>query len=492
MCLSSDSAVVQTVGAVCFGSTNAQFSTSKEGASILADLTSGAGTVPEMDLIFRTSPGGSTAATERVRIDSAGNMGVGTPTASALLHLLKNQNGLTRMKIDNTTSGTSSLAGIQIRSDLSVIDFASHSTSRTLVRYGITLGGWHELNMSAGNGLIFGTEFAKPIVFGTNKIARMRIESDGSVGIGTLLTTAQKTLHVSDGATAVTGAASDIAIFQRATDPTIRIADTNAGGNNQGVIGQDNDTIRMGANANVIFKTGTTNNTTIAASGTDRLTIDSSGHTKPSQDNVYTCGTSGNRWAEIFAAIGTINTSDERKKKNIVNSDLGLNLINALTPRKYNWRNYTDPKITETAQRQKIVKKTKTQTEIQLINGKYTKVNIEIEVDELKFTTHDLYENGEIVGTHKVPIMESVTVTKQEAVSHTHTRKHYGLIAQEVKAAIESLGKNTDNFGGYIYDSQTDMYGLRYDEFTPVLIQAIKEQQVIINDLKSRIEILEA
>lgn len=37
----------------------------------------------------------------------------------------------------------------------------------------------------------------------------------------------------------------------------------------------------------------------------------------PIVDNGYSCGTSGNRWSVVYAATGTINTSDERCKDNI-------------------------------------------------------------------------------------------------------------------------------------------------------------------------------
>ena len=49
-------------------------------------------------------------------------------------------------------------------------------------------------------------------------------------------------------------------------------------------------------------------------------------------------------------------------------------------------------------------------------------------------------------------------------------RTHYGMIAQEVKVALGDI-----DFGGYIYDSDSDTYGLRYEEFVSPLIKAVKE-----------------
>lgn len=45
-----------------------------------------------------------------------------------------------------------------------------------------------------------------------------------------------------------------------------------------------------------------------------RLVIEDTGATRPGGDNLYSLGTSGNRWSVVFAATGTINTSDERHK----------------------------------------------------------------------------------------------------------------------------------------------------------------------------------
>lgn len=49
----------------------------------------------------------------------------------------------------------------------------------------------------------------------------------------------------------------------------------------------------------------------------DKLFIDGNGDTNAGVDNTYKLGTSGKRWSEVFAANGTINTSDEREKEQI-------------------------------------------------------------------------------------------------------------------------------------------------------------------------------
>jgi len=57
----------------------------------------------------------------------------------------------------------------------------------------------------------------------------------------------------------------------------------------------------------------------------------------PLYDNQYSLGYNGVRWSELYCSNGTINTSDENEKTDIVDSDLGLEFIKALRPVKYKW-----------------------------------------------------------------------------------------------------------------------------------------------------------
>ena len=67
-------------------------------------------------------------------------------------------------------------------------------------------------------------------------------------------------------------------------------------------------------------------------------------------------------------------------------------------------------------------------------------------------------------------------------------RPHYGLIAQEVKEAMNEL--NVD-FAGYLdskVDGGEDVLSLGYTEFIAPMIKAIQEQQQMIEELKKQIE----
>jgi hypothetical protein len=59
---------------------------------------------------------------------------------------------------------------------------------------------------------------------------------------------------------------------------------------------------------------------------------------RPALDNAVTLGVAGARWSAVWAATGTIQTSDEREKTNIAPSDLGLDFVRALVPVRYRWR----------------------------------------------------------------------------------------------------------------------------------------------------------
>ena len=55
----------------------------------------------------------------------------------------------------------------------------------------------------------------------------------------------------------------------------------------------------------------------------------------PLADNSNDLGRLNNRWDDIYATNGTIQTSDANDKSNIADADLGLSFVSQLTPRKY-------------------------------------------------------------------------------------------------------------------------------------------------------------
>jgi hypothetical protein len=60
----------------------------------------------------------------------------------------------------------------------------------------------------------------------------------------------------------------------------------------------------------------------------------------PYGDNTTILGSGSNRWSVVYAANGTIQTSDAREKDNIKDSDLGLDFINQLHPVSFIWKQH--------------------------------------------------------------------------------------------------------------------------------------------------------
>jgi hypothetical protein len=152
----------------------------------------------------------------------------------------------------------------------------------------------------------------------------------------------------------------------------------------------------------------------------------------PFSDVSYNLGSSTYKWNNIYNRVSSINTSDQREKKDILSSDLGLAFINDLNPVSYRF----------------IVGQNK---EVLDANG-----------------DHVLDENGK-------PTYEA----------EPGVRYHYGLISQEVKQAID-LHTQKDFAGWILYDPSdpTSGQGLRYGEFIAPLIKAVQE-------LSARVALLE-
>jgi Chaperone of endosialidase len=68
----------------------------------------------------------------------------------------------------------------------------------------------------------------------------------------------------------------------------------------------------------------------------DKLTV--AGIMSPSVNSIYSMGSSTSRWSEVWAANGTVQTSDARLKKNIQPLEYGVKEMMQLQPVSYNWK----------------------------------------------------------------------------------------------------------------------------------------------------------
>jgi Chaperone of endosialidase len=69
-------------------------------------------------------------------------------------------------------------------------------------------------------------------------------------------------------------------------------------------------------------------------------------------------------------------------------------------------------------------------------------------------------------------------------------RKHFGLIAQEVKEAFEQSGFPTDEYSGWAIADKEDpdsQQAINLDEFIGILIKSVQELSVKVEELESRL-----
>lgn len=168
------------------------------------------------------------------------------------------------------------------------------------------------------------------------------------------------------------------------------------------------------------FLYNSTPTTSISATNSKMLMDGSNNTFRPTNDNVMSLGANGARWTAVWAANGTIQTSDERFKTNIQPLASGLNTVMALRPISYNWKNEN----------------------LRIGTG----VNYGFSAQELSKTVPDL-------------VIHSATQVDKET------------------------NKSTSEY--------TDSYGVKYAEFTPILVKAIQEQQEEIKELQATVKELQ-
>jgi hypothetical protein len=136
-------------------------------------------TVPSTGAVNQSYTDSEIAAHIRMKIDQAGNVGIGTTSPTHLLHLTRSANdNLTGMFVQNDNAGGSAQSRIDFGPDWST-RFGSLIYDNTLNR--VNLGGG---SGATGGMIIDGGAPSAPIAFQTNGAERMRINGSGNVGIG--------------------------------------------------------------------------------------------------------------------------------------------------------------------------------------------------------------------------------------------------------------------------------------------------------------------
>jgi hypothetical protein len=231
------------------------------------------------------------AGTEAMRIDSAGNVGIGTASPNALLTIAGASTDTRIRLVGRSADGTSAIR---------------YYSSDNATQYGFLSFGnaYSEFNYN-GSGYIG---------FATNNTERMRIDSSGNLLVGT--TTAGLKLTVQDGVTIVSGDQSGCRlVLQNTTSPgrTFSLVAGTVGVGNDDFTIYDNtaSATRVTLKANGEFIIGTTDN------GAYNLQCNGTG---------------------VWGAGAYVNGSDERIKDNIEPLDSGLDVVTKLNPVTYKYK----------------------------------------------------------------------------------------------------------------------------------------------------------
>ncbi len=100
------------------------------------------------------------------------SIGAALPSVNVLSYIYDSNNQVTCFRVTNDNS-TDTSAGATFQAAGSPIDgpnmyMAYHCAGRTLTRWGLTMGGWGEISIDGGNGIVLGTRPNVPLIFGTN------------------------------------------------------------------------------------------------------------------------------------------------------------------------------------------------------------------------------------------------------------------------------------------------------------------------------------
>ena len=113
--------------------------------------------------------GVTTGGTERMRIDSSGNVGIGTSSPNGLIDVASNSNSTVRYYFRNANAGTGAYTILDLGND------TSNLRGELFVTSSGNTSSW------GANSLVMSNSGAYPILFATNNAERMRIDSSGNV-----------------------------------------------------------------------------------------------------------------------------------------------------------------------------------------------------------------------------------------------------------------------------------------------------------------------
>lgn len=230
----------------------------------------------------------------------------------------------------------------------------------------------------------------------------------------------------------------------------------------------------------------------------------------PGTDNTVSAGTAALRYSVVYAATGTINTSDETQKFDVAPLPQNmLDFVKQTDPIAYRHKNGGADLVEVDSEEEVPVTEdvVVAQGHSEFKDGKAVWVNEPIiakqkvydEFPVLDAAGNQIFditpakpemknEKGEVViqatpevkslKLHRVERKVKVTVKKKIAQPRAGKRIHFGFSAQKIKemtSKLQDFQGNSLDFAGFTQDPETGLCGLRYDQLIPILWKAVQE-----------------
>jgi hypothetical protein len=232
----------------------------------------------------------------------------------------------------------------------------------------------------------------------------------------------------------------------------------------------------------------------------------------PNSDNLYQVGATGLRFSVVWAANGTIQTSDPKLKTNIADLPSVTNLVKSLNPKTFQWKvgGYELVEIEEEQEVQATEEVTEEYEEIEVIGGqptllKKTRIKQRLLFDVLPVIDENgqpvmhkemarlpdatgalIYQERVTARVHHAPRMVKKKVKVHKESPKPGKRTHWGFLATDVRDEFAKLGQD---FGGYVL-GEDGTHHLRPDQLIPVLWKAAQELQTQLAALQAEVAAL--
>lgn len=153
-------------------------------AIVVAGNTSGSVTLDAPAVAGTTVITLPTTSGTMVATDSSGNVGIGTTSPTVKLDVTGSAASSLEGMFTNTNTGTSASAGVRgVGNSTGQFILRQYGTNVTATVFGQTLANYAGLfsDGASSNGLLVGSLTADPVIFGTNNLERMRLDTSGNL-----------------------------------------------------------------------------------------------------------------------------------------------------------------------------------------------------------------------------------------------------------------------------------------------------------------------